>query len=92
MSLDDIILGEKETGGIQDWIPEDYGFIPANERRDLFFKGKYELRRKHYNNWLMRKKWKNERGNSEMLVKWGMIVIEPSENAFADLMFTLGLR
>lgn len=87
-----LVLPGSGGGDIKEWIPEDYGFIPRDSSRIVFYKGKYELRRKQYNNWLLRKNRKNERGNSEMLIKWGMIVIEPQEVEFADLMFTLGLR
>jgi len=95
MSKDELkgfVLPAEGGGGIKEWIPEDYGFVSRDDSRTVFFKGKYELRRKQYNNWLLRKNYKNKRGNSEMLIKWGMIVIEPQEIEFADLMFTLGLR
>jgi hypothetical protein len=87
-----LVLPAEGGGNLEEWIPEDYGFVARDEQRTVFFKGRYELRRKQYNNWLLRKKVKNERGNTEMLIKWGMIVIEPREVAFAELMFTLGLR
>ena len=82
----------KEGGNLNEWIPEQFGFTPKDDNRNVFYKGKYELRRKQYNNWLLRKKVRNERGNTEMLVKWGMIVIEPKEIEWAELMFSLGLR
>lgn len=87
-----LVLPAKGGGEIREWIPEDYGFVSRDDSRTVFFKGKYELRRKQYNNWLLRKNRKNKRGNSEMLIKWGMIVIEPQEVEFANLLFTLGLR
>lgn len=90
--LKNLVLPGTGGGEIKEWIPEDFGFIPRSEDRIVFYKGKYELRRKNYNNWLLRKRVKNERGNSEMLIKWGMLVIEPKEVEFAKMMFTLGLR
>ena len=92
MSIDDMVLGDKESGGIKDWMPEDFNFTPRDGDRAVFYKGRYELRRMQYNKWLMRKKVKNKNGNSEMVVKWGMIVINPSENKFATMLFSLGLR
>ena len=90
--LSKLVLPGTGGGEIAEWIPEDYGFVARDKERIVFYKGKYELRRKQYNNWLLRKNRKNERGNTEMLIKWGMIVIEPAEIEFANLMFTLGLR
>jgi hypothetical protein len=90
--LKNLVLPGEGGGEIKEWIPEDFGFNARSTDRDVFYKGKYELRRKKYNNWLLRKRVRNERGNTEMLVKWGMIVIEPQETEFAEMMFTLGLR
>ena len=82
------------TGGtpINEWIPEEFGFVAKDDNRNTFVKGKYELRRRNYNSWLLRKYDKNKKtGNTEILVKW-FIVIEPKEVEFANMMFTLGLR
>ena len=82
------------TGGnsIKEWLPEEFNFVARDENRNVFVKGKYELRRRKYNNWLLRKYDKNKKtGNTEIKVKW-FVVIEPTEVEFAKLMFTLGLR
>ena len=90
--LDKLVLPAIGGDGIKEWIPEQYGFVARDEHRNVFVKGRYELRRMKYNNWLLRKSRKNDKGVTELLVKWGMIVIEPSEIDYADMMFTKGLR
>jgi len=91
--LKKFVLPDASKGeGLKEWIPEEFGFIPKDETRSVFYKGRFELRRFKYNNWLLRKKIRNKNNNSEMLIKWGMIVIEPQEKEFANMMFTLGLR
>tara|TARA_R110002126_G_scaffold159220_1_gene306592 strand:+ start:112 stop:399 length:288 start_codon:yes stop_codon:yes gene_type:complete len=87
-----LVLPAKENGGLNQWLPEEFGFITRDSSRSVFLKGKYELRRRDYNNWLLRKYDKNKKtGNTEIKVKW-YVVIEPSEIEFAEMMFTLGLR
>lgn len=74
------------------WIPEDFGFKPTNPNGSIAFeKGNFQLIPKKFGFYLMRKRIKNERGNTEYLVKW-YHKIEQSDTEWATLLFTKGLQ
>lgn len=92
LMYDDGTMPVEDGQPMSEWLPEDFNFVCVRpERRDIFVNGKYELRRFEHDNWLLRKKTKNKKGNSEMLVKF-YFVIKPEEALFANGLFTLGLR
>jgi hypothetical protein len=88
--LDDLVV--KHSPDPQDiWNPEDYGFEKHKDSTGLWYYKNYELRSLKNGYWLLRRKVKNERGNSEMLVKW-YLNIHFHDKEFADVIFTKGLK
>lgn len=88
---DDWLIHETPDPAIK-WSPEDYGFeSPEGVPAGVWYKKNLELRARPYEYWLLRKKKKNERGNSEMLVKW-WVKIPLDDKDFAEAMFTKGLK
>jgi hypothetical protein len=78
------------------WTPEEFGFSAKriNERltrEDIYYRDNFELRRLAHNYWLCRRKVKNERGNSEYMIRF-YCKIEPTDTIFANELFTKGLR
>lgn len=89
--LDDFVIHFSKEPSIK-WIPEDYGFVsPDTIEGGIWYYKSYELRARPNDYWLLRRKVKNKRGNSEMLVKW-LIKIPLEDKEFADVIFTKGLK
>jgi hypothetical protein len=89
--LDEFVIHFSGEPSIR-WLPEDYGFVKPEHIHDgVWYYKSYELRARPNDYWLLRRKVKNKRGNSEMLVKW-LIKIPLEDKDFADVIFTKGLR
>ena len=88
---DDVVLHHSPEPSIK-WIPEDYGFVRPNDstNKSLWYYKNYELRALQNDYWLLRRKVKNDNGNTEMLQKW-YIKLTLQDKEFADIMFTKGL-
>lgn len=88
---DDFLIYKSPDPSIK-WSPEDYGFEKsANTEKSIWYLRNLELRALPKDYWLLRKKVKNNRGNSEMLFKWTHY-IPLDDKEFADIIFTRGLK
>lgn len=92
--MNEFVLTESKEGKYtkepyRKWNPEDYGF--TSPFTGVWYYKNLELRTLKRNYWLLRKKVKNERGNSEMLIKWRVQIL-PEDKDFADVMFGKGLK
>jgi hypothetical protein len=90
MGIDELVVSKSPEPSIK-WIPDDYGFERHKSNSSLWYYKNFELRSLANDYWLLRRKVKNERGNSEMLVKW-YFLIPLDDKELADMMFTKGLR
>lgn len=88
--LDSLVICRTKEPSIK-WIPEDYGFEKSDSNKEVWYLKNLELRSLPKNYWLLRKKVKNKRGNSEMLFKWTHF-IPLTDKEFADIIFTRGLK
>lgn len=64
----EVVPGIEENPLLRSWTPFDFGFYVDAARDTVYHKMNYELRDKGNGLWLLRKRRKNEKGNSEMLV------------------------
>jgi hypothetical protein len=89
---EDLDIGlEKDVKNKPFWIPEDFGFEPHKiqgrvTREDVFYKDAYQLKRLRNDFWLLRKRIRNERGNTEYLIRF-YLPITPHEIKFAKELF-----
>ena len=90
MSYDELVIKESPNPSIT-WTPEDYGFQTPLGRTNVWYRKNIELRYMSGDRWLARRKVKNNNGNTELLVKWGMIRIPLDDKEFADVIFSKGL-
>lgn len=75
------------------WSPEDFNFdSPKNKVvPGLWYYKNFELRSLANDYWLLRRKTKNNNGNTEMLVKW-YLYIPLDDKELAEIFLTKGLK
>ena len=89
--LNNLVIHKSKEPTIK-WIPEDYKFERSTtSEKAIWYKDNLELRALAKDYWLLRKRIKNDRGNSEMLFKWTHW-IPGYDKEFADIIFTRGLK
>lgn len=65
------------------WHPFDFGFFSHPSLDTVFYKDNFELRLLKDGCWLLRKKRKNDKGNTEIIVKFYQY-IDPEDYYFAE--------
>lgn len=73
-NFDEDIYGYREIK--KTWHPFDFGFFSHPSLDTVFYNGNYELRLLKDGCWLLRKKLKNSRGNTEVVVKFYQFIPE----------------